>query len=53
MDLEWYWALTTLIGMVMFFMAMGMPVALTFITTNIIIILVFIISNIIYTMNRY
>lgn len=36
MDMEWYWALFTLIGMVMFFMAMGVPVALTFITTNII-----------------
>lgn len=36
MDMEWYWALATLIGMVMLFMALGMPVALTFITTNII-----------------
>lgn len=34
--MEWYWALAILIGMVMFFMAMGVPVALTFITTNII-----------------
>jgi len=39
--MEWYWALTTLIGMVMFFMALGTPVALTFITTNIIGVLVF------------
>jgi tripartite ATP-independent transporter DctM subunit len=36
MDMEWYWALATLVGMVIFFMAMGIPVALTFITTNII-----------------
>ncbi|MEE8332784.1 MAG: TRAP transporter large permease subunit, partial [Alphaproteobacteria bacterium] len=36
MEMEWYWALATLIGMVMFFMAMGVPVALTFITSNII-----------------
>lgn len=36
MDMEWYWALATLIGMVMFFMAMGIPVAMTFITANII-----------------
>ena len=41
MDLEWYWALTTLIGMVMFFMAIGTPVALTFITTNIIGVIIF------------
>ena len=34
--MEWYWALAILIGMVMLFMAMGVPVALTFITTNII-----------------
>jgi tripartite ATP-independent transporter DctM subunit len=40
--MEWYWALTTLIGMVMFFMAMGVPVALTFITSNIIGVLIFI-----------
>ena len=41
MDMEWYWALATLIGMVIFFMAMGVPVALTFITTNIIGVIVF------------
>ena len=34
--MAWYWALAILIGMVMLFMAMGVPVALTFITTNII-----------------
>ncbi|MEE8333331.1 MAG: TRAP transporter large permease [Alphaproteobacteria bacterium] len=39
--MEWYWALATLIGTVMFFMAAGTPVALTFITTNIIGVLVF------------
>ena len=41
MEMEWYWALLTLIGMVMFLMAMGVPVALTFITTNIIGVLIF------------
>ena len=41
MVMEWYWALGTLIGMVMFFMAMGVPVALTFITTNIIAVVIF------------
>ncbi len=41
MDMEWYWALAVLIGMVMFFMAMGVPVALTFITTNIIGVVIF------------
>ena len=39
--MEWYWALATLIGMVIFFMALGVPVAMTFITTNIIGVLVF------------
>ena len=34
--MEWYWALATLIGMVIFFMALGVPVAFTFIITNII-----------------
>ena len=41
MEMEWYWALAVLIGLVMFFMAMGMPVALTFITVNIIGVLIF------------
>lgn len=41
MDMDWYWALAALIGMVMFFMAMGVPVALTFIITNIIGALIF------------
>ena len=39
--MEWYWALATLIGMVVFFMAMGVPVAFTFIITNIIGVLIF------------
>lgn len=39
--MEWYWALCTLIGMVIFFMAMGVPVAFTFIITNIIGVLIF------------
>ncbi|MEK9683208.1 MAG: TRAP transporter large permease [Rhodospirillaceae bacterium] len=39
--MEWYWALATLIGMVVFFMAMGIPVAFTFILTNIIGVLIF------------
>ena len=39
--MEWYWALCTLIGMVIFFMAMGVPVAFTFILTNIIGVLIF------------
>ncbi len=39
--MEWYWALATLIGTVIFFMAAGVPVALTFITTNIIGVMVF------------
>ena len=39
--MEWYWALATLIGMVIFFMAMGVPVAFTFIITNIIGVLIF------------
>ena len=39
--MEWYWAICTLIGMVVFFMAMGVPVAFTFILTNIIGVLIF------------
>ena len=39
--MEWYWAFATLIGMVMFFMAIGVPVAMTFIITNIIGALIF------------
>ena len=40
--MEWYWALAILTGMVIFMMAIGMPVALTFITTNILGALIFI-----------
>ncbi len=36
MEMEWYWAFTLLVGMVMFLMALGVPVAFTFIITNII-----------------
>lgn len=39
--MEWYWALATLIGMVIFFMALGVPVAFTFIITNIIGVIIF------------
>jgi tripartite ATP-independent transporter DctM subunit len=41
MEMEWYWALCTLIGMVIFLMAMGVPVAFTFILTNIIGVVIF------------
>jgi tripartite ATP-independent transporter DctM subunit len=40
--MEWYWAFTVLVGMVVFMMMLGIPVALTFITTNIIGTLIFI-----------
>lgn len=43
--MEWYWSLSILVGMVMFLMAIGMPVALTFLTTNIIGALIFIGTN--------
>ena len=39
--MEWYWALATLIGLVIFLMAMGVPVAFTFIITNIIGVIIF------------
>jgi tripartite ATP-independent transporter DctM subunit len=39
--MEWYWSLCTLIGMVIFFMAMGIPVAFTFILTNLIGVMIF------------
>ncbi len=41
MEMEWYWALAVLIGLVMFFMVVGVPVAMTFITVNIIGVLIF------------
>ncbi|WP_127904137.1 TRAP transporter large permease [Solirhodobacter olei] len=40
--MEWYWALTLLIGMVIFFMAMAVPVAFAFMAANLIGALVFI-----------
>ena len=40
--MEWYWAFTILVGMVVFLMMCGMPVAITFITTNIVGTLIFI-----------
>ena len=39
--MEWYLALCVLIGMVVFFMAMGVPVAFTFILTNLIGVMIF------------
>ncbi len=40
--MEWYWAFALLVGMVIFLMMSGMPVAITFITTNIVGTLIFI-----------
>ncbi len=40
--MEWYWAFLLLVGMVIVLMMIGVPVALTFITTNIIGVLIFI-----------
>ena len=40
--MEWYWAFTILVGMVVVLMMIGMPVAITFITTNIVGTLIFI-----------
>ncbi len=34
--MEWYWALAFLLGMIIFMMALGFPVALAFLTTNLI-----------------
>ena len=34
--MEWYWAFAFLLGMIMFMMAIGVPVAFAFLTTNII-----------------
>jgi tripartite ATP-independent transporter DctM subunit len=41
MEMEWYWAFTMLVGMVVVLMMIGMPVAVTFITTNIVGTLIF------------
>ena len=40
--MEWYWAFALLVGMVITLMMLGVPVALTFITVNIIGVLIFI-----------
>ena len=40
--MEWYWAFVLLVGMVIVLMMIGVPVALTFIITNIIGVLIFI-----------
>lgn len=45
MVLEWYWAGTVLLGCVMAGMAMGFPVAFTFLITNIIGTCVFVVRN--------
>ena len=34
--MEWYWAFAMLLGMIIGMMAIGVPVAITFLTTNII-----------------
>ena len=39
--MEWYWAFALLLGMVMFFMALGVPVAFSFIATNFLAIIIF------------
>ncbi len=39
--MEWYWAFALLLGMVMTFMALGIPVAFSFIATNFIAIIIF------------
>ncbi len=36
MVMEWYWAFAMLLGMIIFMMALGVPVAIAFLTTNII-----------------
>ncbi len=39
--MEWYWAFALLLGMVIGFMALGVPVAFSFIATNFVAVLVF------------
>lgn len=39
--MEWYWAFALLLGMVVCFMALGIPVAFSFIATNFIAIIIF------------
>ena len=40
--MEWYWAFALLLGMVVSFMAIGIPVALAFIATNFIAVIIFV-----------
>ncbi len=39
--MEWYWAFALLLGMVIFFLAMGVPVAFAFVATNLIAVIIF------------
>ena len=39
--MEWYWAFALLLGMVISFLAMGVPVAFAFVATNLIAIIIF------------
>ena len=39
--MEWYWAFALLLGIVMFFLTMGIPVAFAFVATNLIAIIIF------------
>ncbi len=39
--MEWYWAFTLLLGMVVGFMALGVPVAFSFLATNFIAVVIF------------
>ena len=39
--MEWYWAFALLLGMVISFMALGVPVAFAFIMTNFLAVLIF------------
>ena len=40
--MEWYWAFALLLGMVVSFMAIGIPVAFAFIATNFIAVVIFV-----------
>ena len=39
--MEWYWAFALLLGMVISFLAVGVPVAFAFVATNLIAIIIF------------
>ena len=39
--MEWYWAFVFLLGMVVGFMALGVPVAFSFLATNFIAVTIF------------